>query len=141
MDFSDSLAGAQGPLFWGAAAAAALGASFLVTALVLHLRRVRPAVPGGRKRRPRPAVRFSLLRKPKPAPGPAVAVPGGYAPARPALARAAGTEAPPAPDLEPLLARLRRAGDRLAAIQAEAGDSRLKATPPRTDQMYRRGVG
>ncbi|MBK9775248.1 MAG: hypothetical protein IPP62_02540 [bacterium] len=131
----------QGPLFWGAAAAAALGAALLSAALVMHLRRLGPAF-----RRPRLGRLRFRLRPSRPSrtavPGLAKAVPGGYAPARPVMpSQAQAPVGAEAPDLEPLLARLRRASDRLAAIQAETGDSRLKAAPARTEQLYRRGVG
>lgn len=126
----------QGPLFWGAAAAAALGASLLMAALVMQSRR------SGAARRPdRRRWRWPLRRPVRP--GAARAVPGGYAPARPQLAGAVPPTpaGPTAPDLAPLLARLRRASDRLAALQAESGDSRLKGHPAPTEQLFRRGVG
>lgn len=135
MDTLIRATGSQGPLFWGAAAATALGASLLAAALVLRLRRRSP-VPRARR-----ASLRQLLRRQRvsPAPGAACAVPGGYAPSQPALARAQA--APVAADTDLLLARLRRASDRLAALQAEAGESRLKAGPARSDQLYRRGIG
>jgi hypothetical protein len=138
MDFLIRATGTQGPLFWGAAAAAALGASLLAAALVLRLRRRSP-VPRARRSPLR-----QLFRRPQgaPVPGAARAVPGGYAPSQPALARTpAATTTPAAADADLLLARLRRASDRLAALQAEAGESRLKAGPARSDQLYRRGIG
>ncbi|MBK8166152.1 MAG: hypothetical protein IPK64_09310 [bacterium] len=130
--------GTQGPLFWGAAAAAALGASLLVAALALRLRGRSPV------RRPRqPSLRRLFRRRhPSSAPGAVRPVPGGYVPSQPAFTRpqAAGAN-PPAADTELLLARLRRASDRLAALQAVADDSHLKASPARSDQLYRRGLG
>lgn len=154
LDNLGELAGAKGPLFWGAAAAAALGASLLAAALALQLRRFRPrSRPAAARPRVRPGGRpgirlpwFPLRRRPAAPAGAARAVPGGYAPARPALAHSpapAGTVpgAAMTPDYAPMLARLRRASDRLAAIQPAAADSRLKAGPSRTDQLYREGVG
>jgi hypothetical protein len=130
--------GTQGPLFWGAAAAAALGASLLAAALALRLRRRSP-IPRDRLA---PLRRLFRRRGGTPAPGAARAVPGGYVPAQPALSRTpAAATAPAAADADLLLARLRRASDRLAALQAEGGESRLKAGPARTDQLYRRGIG
>lgn len=130
--------GTQGPLFWGAAAATALGASLLAAALALRLRRSSP-VPRARLA---PLRQLFSRRRGAPAPGAARAVPGGYVPAQPALSRTpAATTAPAAADTDLLLARLRRASDRLAALQAEGGESRLKAGPARSDQLYRRGLG
>lgn len=126
------------PLLWAAAAAAALGASLLAAALALRLRR-RPA-----SRRPRRSVAWLQPRPDYPLPGrgAARAVPGGYAPAQPALTPAPGAAAAPAAaDLDVLLARLRRASDRLAALQDDARESRLKAGPAPSDQLYRKGVG
>ncbi len=138
MDILGSANGTAGPLFWGAAAAAALGASLLMAALMLHRRRRAPA---RRVRRPSLGRLFRPRRK-QAAPGAARAVPGGYAPAQPALAGLPGAVRGPDPaEVELLVARLRRASARLAALEAESAESRLKATPPRTDQLYRRGVG
>ena len=145
LDNLQALATGQGPLFWGAAAAAALGASLLAAALLLQLRRPR----AGRarpRRRFQPVMRLRLPRlalfgRRPAAPGVARPVPGGYAPARPGQPAAAPAPAAEAPDLDLLLARLRRASDRLAALQAPAADSRRKGTPARTDHLYRRGVG
>jgi len=131
-------AGVQDPLFWAAAATAALGAALLAAALALRLRR-RPR--GPRSRRVLVWPRFRP-RRALPLAGAARAVPGGYAPAQPALTPPpAAAAAPAAADLDLLLARLRRAGDRLAALQDEAGESRLKAGAARTDHLHRRGVG
>lgn len=138
MDTLMRATGTQGPLFWGAAAAAALGASLLAAALALRLRRRSPVS------RARRAPLRQLFRRQRgaPVPGAARAVPGGYAPSHPALTRTpAGTSAPAGADTDLLLARLRRASERLAALQAEAGESRLKAGPARSDQLYRRGFG
>lgn len=138
MDIPAALTGTTDPLFWGAAAAAALGTSLLVAALVLRLRRRAPT-----RRARRPSLgRLFRRRRPASAPGAARPVPGGYAPAQPALAGLpVPTGAPDPAEVELVLARLRRASARLAALEAEAGDSRLKAAPPRSDQLYRRGVG
>lgn len=136
-----SLADGQGPLFWGAAAAAALGASLLVAALLMQARRwrFRFALPRlGRPSFPR------FRRRRAPAPGLARAVPGGYAPvARPVLppVTTAASSAGPGPDLGPALARLRRASDRLAELQETSTESRLKGTPRGVDLKARRGVG
>lgn len=149
LDNLQPLATGQGPLFWGAAIAAALGASLLAAALILQLKR-----PGARKARPRrqlpalPRLRLPRLALPgrrlgkaAAASGVARVVPGGYAPAHPAAAVGAPVASPETPDLDLVLARLRRASDRLASLQAPPADSRLKGTPTRTDQLYRRGVG
>lgn len=126
----------QGPLFWGAAAAAALGASLLVAALVMRVGR-------GRARR-----RFSLPRRPrrKPvaaAPAMARAVPGGYAPAVPGGhgSTRGGQNEMPGADFGPALARLRRAADRLASLSDADADSRLKGAGGGVDLLSRRGVG
>jgi hypothetical protein len=58
----------QGPLFWGAAAAAAVGAALLSAALVMHLRRLGPSV-----RRPRLGRLHFRFRRSRPA---RAAVPG-----------------------------------------------------------------
>lgn len=133
-----SLADGQGPLFWGAAAAAALGASLLVAALLMQARRWRFRLTLPRLGRPN-------FRRPRrgaaPAPGLARAVPGGYAPVgRPAIQPMAAAPAPTA-DLGPALARLRRASDRLAELHDAAAESRLKGTPRGVDLKVRRGVG
>lgn len=126
------LAARQGPLFWGAAAAAALGASLLVAALLLQVRKnpLRRAM-----RLPRRSARVgaSPLGLARPAPG-------GYAPASRAapLAAAAG---PIGPDYDQALARLRRASEQLARLQQDGRESRLKATPGKADLLSRRGVG
>ncbi len=142
----EKLVTGQGPLFWGAAAAAALGASLVAAALVLQLRR-RPA------RRVRPARRIHLAlpwprflrpRRTPAMPGLARAVAGGYAPAFPGggAARPVAPSDPGAgPELAALLLRLRRASDRLAALQTGVGESGLKGTPADVDQLYRRGLG
>lgn len=133
-----NLANGQGPLFWGAAAAAALGASLLVAAVLMQARRWRFRVSLPRLARPR----FHRPGRGRaPAPGLARAVPGGYAPAaRTAMPPAAMAPAPAA-DLGPALARLRRASDRLAELREAAADSRLKGTPAGVDLKVRRGVG
>lgn len=139
------LAARQGPLFWGAAAAATLGASLLVAAVALQARRLRPSLrrllPRRRRRRPAAAPAMPLAR----------AVPGGYAPAGPAGSGAvpapgAGYSAPVAgsgvsPDYSLALTRLRRAGDKLARLQTDSADSRLKVTGGGVDLVSRRGVG
>lgn len=139
-----NLAAKQGPLFWGAAAAAALGASLLVAALALQTRRLRLRMHWRLPRwRPR--------RVPKSVTPLARAVPGGYAPAG-----AAGYLASPspvaglavsvsgsraAPDYSPVLMRLRRASEKLARLQPESGECQLKATGGGVDLVSRRGVG
>lgn len=137
-----SLADGQGPLFWGAAAAAALGASLLVAALMMQARRWRFRI--SLPRLARPSFR-RFRRRGAPAPGLARAVPGGYAPvARPVLPPMAAAGTPAAamgPDLGPALARLRRASDRLAELQEATAESRLKGTPGKVDLKARRGVG
>ena len=115
----------QGPLFWGAAAAAALGASLLTAALVMQFGRLRPRLrlrPVGLHRR--------RAKAPVTAPAVARAVPGGYAPAgatgpatawAPIVATGAAEGAPV--DFGPALARLRRASERLAGLREPAADS------------------
>jgi len=139
-----NLAAKQGPLFWGAAAAAALGASLLVAAVALQTRRLRLRihwrVPRRRPRRT-PAAATPLAR----------AIPGGYAPAGAAgrasvLPPVAGSAMPVAgsalaPDYSLALTRLRRASEKLARLQADSGESRLKAAAGGVDLMSRRGVG
>lgn len=131
-----SLAAKQGPLFWGAAAAAALGVSLLVAALTLQARRLRLPM-----RWPRP--RWRPRRAPVPVTPLARAVPGGYAPAGYAAAppAAAAALANPAPDYSLALLRLRRASEKLARLQTDSSESRLKATGGGVDLLSRRGVG
>jgi hypothetical protein len=133
-----SLAAKQGPLFWGAAAAAALGASLLVAALTLQARRLRLRLPM-RFHRPR----WRPRRAPVPVTPLARAVPGGYAPAGYAAAppTAAAAFANPAPDYSLALLRLRRASEKLARLQTDSSESRLKATGGGVDLLSRRGVG
>ncbi len=134
-----NLANGQGPLFWGSAAAAALGASLLVAALLMQARRWRLRI-----RFPRFG-RFSFHRPRRhgatPAPGLARAVPGGYAPAARQAVQSLPSASAPAADLGPALARLRRASDRLAELREATSDSRLKGTPGGVDLKVRRGVG
>jgi hypothetical protein len=63
----------------------------------------------------------------------------GYEPASPAAAATESTDAAAAA----LLARLRSAGDRLAALQERerSGNSRLKPTGQSVDYVFRSGVG
>jgi hypothetical protein len=139
-----NLAAKQGPLFWGAAAAAALGASLLVAALALQTRRLRLRI---RWRLPR----WRLRRVPAPATLLARAVPGGYAPAgaagylatsAPVAGLAISTAKPDAtPDYSLALMRLRRASEKLARLQPDSAESRLKATSGGVDLISRRGVG
>lgn len=139
-----NLAAKQGPLFWGAAAAAALGASLLVAALALQTRRLRLRIHWHLPRwRPRQAPAFV-----KPL---ARAVPGGYAPAGaagclaapPHVAGMAISAAKPdaAPDYSLVLMRLRRASEKLARLQPGSAESRLKATGGGVDLISRQGVG
>lgn len=142
----EKLATGQGPLFWGAAAAAALGASLVAAALVLQLRRrpVRAARPARRARLAFPWPRFLRPRRNLALPGLARAVAGGYAPALPGATAARPAAAPDpqaGPELAALLLRLRQASDRLAALQTGLGESGLKGTPVEVDQLYRRGLG
>jgi hypothetical protein len=143
------LATKQGPLFWGAAAAAALGGSLLVAALAMQARRFRPRIAW---RGPRLRLRRGRAPVPAfPAAPLARAVPGGYAPAgvtgyaastRPAAAPAGSAAAAGlSPDYTVALTRLRRASEKLARLQADSGESRLKATAGGADLMYRQGVG
>ena len=131
------LATKQGPLFWGAAAAAALGASLLVAALAMQARRFRPRIRwSAPRRRPR--------RAPAPVAPLARAVPGGYAPAG---ATGYATVLPPStglkvsPDYTLALTRLRRASEKLARLQSDSGESRLKAAAGGVDLLSRKSVG
>jgi len=138
----------QGPLFWGAAAAAALGASLLVAALTMQARRFRPRIHWFTLRAPR--LRQRRAKAPAvPAAPLARAVPGGYAPAglagyaaaaRPvAAAPAAGSNL--SPDYTLALTRLRRASEKLARLQSDSGESRLKPVTSGVDLLSRQGVG
>jgi hypothetical protein len=142
------LATKQGPLFWGAAAAAALGASLLVAALAMQARRFRPRVRWFAWRAPR---RRRATATAVPAAPLARAVPGGYAPAglagyaaaaRPAAIAAVPAAGPnPSPDYTLALTRLRRASEKLARLQSDSGESRLKAATSGVDLLSRQGVG
>ena len=118
----------QGPTYWGAAAAVALGATLLITAAVLQWRRFRTSGP---RRRQRPAA------------GP-LAHPSAFA------EYASHAVRPPsaAPrTVEPALAgRLAAAADRLAAIRADMtrwehlpDGSDLKATSSHVEYVFRSG--
>ncbi len=139
-----NLAAKQGPLFWGAAAAAALGASLLVAALALQTRRLRLRMHWRLPRwRPR--------RAPKSVTPLARAVPGGYAPAgaagylaapSPVAGMAVSVAGPhAAPDYSLALIRLRRASEKLASLRPDSPESRLKAIGGGVDLISRRGVG
>jgi len=128
----------QGPIFWGAAAAVALGATLLVTAgwvQIRRLRRSRTSTPGGRKV--------------------VTVTENGYA-ATPPVAGMATAEAPPAAAAAPtpplpderliaLGARLSGAADRLEAMRASLKDqgrpgSGLKETPNSVEYVFRSGT-
>lgn len=134
MDLSSlqKLATGQGPLFWGAAAAAALGVALLVAAGMLGARRL-----------PRPRLQLRRRRGGRAPGGPAVLVrevPGGYAPIG-WTGPLAAVPAPTAPDYGQALARLRRASEQLARLQQDGAESRLKPGPGKADLLSRRGVG
>lgn len=130
----------QGPVFWGAAAAVALGATLLLMTVYAFLRQTI----GRRGGRPR-------LRKRRASAAPAAALTVDETGYRFAGGNAGPAVRPPAgPTLDPdrLWARLRAAGDRLEACRdgmgpqgAAAWESPLKAGPPAVEYVFRKGIG